>query len=168
MASNVTVEAAKEQDLPALPPTLEIRAKKFFKDTGGTAQITMGRKPNYIHSYLYGPHNEVHMVFKMPKRSRKGVAAAKALLATLQKGISVFGNEFHVRHLLPRFSQYYTMTIIEEEHWAKANMTEVGHIRALMDLANITTYDLSARTGQLREMLARESISTPSNRYLNE
>lgn len=166
MPNSIIVEATPEISVPPLPPTLEGRAKSFFKRTN-VPQIAMGSKPNYIHSFLYGPHTEKHIVFNMPIRYKQGSAAAKALLVTLQAGIEMFDGPFEVRHLLPKFSKYYTLAIIEEEYKATANATEVAHIRALMDLEDITTYDFSAKTGALRGLLGFDSVSKPSTRFIN-
>ena len=163
MNKKVIVTVTPGDILPSVPPTLEIRAKKFFNEVG-VGQITMCKKGNTVHSFLYGPHNEAHLVTKIPKY-KPGGAVAKGFREALQHGADLFDGPFHVRHNIHKWSKYITLSIIEEEWASKANGIEVGRIRTLMEMRDVTSYDLSARTAQLRGMFIEDSINKPSTRY---
>jgi hypothetical protein len=168
MHDRVIVEVAPEELAPPMPPTLEVRAKSFFKRTNGVPQVTMCLKKKRIHSYLLGAHNQLHVITPMPSRYRKGTAAATALLNTIKSGINLFDGAFHIRHNVLNFSRYYTLSIIEEEENTKANLAIVGEIRALMGMADITTYDLSAKTAQRRGISMQKSVDIGSNIFLKK
>lgn len=166
MSKKVIVTASFEDVLPKVPVTLEVRAKKFFSKAG-VGQITMGKKANVIHAFLYGPHNEMHLTTKIPKY-KPGGAVAKSFREALQRGADLFDGPFHVRHNMQKWSKYVTLSIIEEEWASNANGIEVGRIRTLMEMRDITSYDLSAKTAQVRQMFIEDSIATPSTRYLKD
>ncbi len=162
----VVVAAVPEFTGPKTPGELFNITKRYFEKTG-KRQVAMCHKREHIHSLIVGEHGVVKLTTKMPLKYKKAQTSAIAFLATMRRGISVFGeNDFDIRHNMGPYSKYLTMSVIEEEYAAKANAIQVAQIRVLMDLHNITAFDYSAQTAKVREMMTIDSAEVGFSRYL--